>query len=551
MPAGILLPLLAVLSRAWAVEPAPLCAEFSAEKAIRAVGAPDAGSARRFAEDLRLYHSCRAYATGRAEECAPLQALPVEAVVRAPEEKKRLARPETHDFLCLSDLHDLRMGAAAIRRDPAGMARACRDHEMIGHRDFTDPARACALLAEHAGDPARACALLEPLFSGPERSKFCFKELLYFQGDPGVCAQLRAEPAAREICLGFDGLRASACGDSPICKALSGGGPEVCAPYLRRVRRGLCGRTQLDADGDARGDLCDRTPPGSDSKKGSRPPAAPPARVCSMILGRRLRRLGPGPVGGGPARSGTALCAMPGEETGGLPGFGGLEAGISGARVPGFRDLLCRTEYCRPRSPAMQRRNTVAELCVVNVIGDAILSWTHQPLLRIVAVIPGADGHRALDAFRQRSSPGPARCDLSPGSLGLPAFEDLVRERCDGYVALRRLLDSGGRVDCGGSDYCRTLTGAGAPVCRALETQVLDRYCAGSTPEALAPGVDEALKGAQASLSLPPSRDLGQAPAAFRARRLKLERLKAELARLWPGRFSAPPAGGDKTPRDP
>ena len=54
MPAGILLPLLAVLSRAWAVEPAPLCAEFSAEKAIRAVGAPDAGSARRFAEDLRL-----------------------------------------------------------------------------------------------------------------------------------------------------------------------------------------------------------------------------------------------------------------------------------------------------------------------------------------------------------------------------------------------------------------------------------------------------------------------------------------------------------------
>ena len=496
----------------------------------------------------------------------------MEAVVRAPEEKKRLARPETHDFLCLSDLHDLRMGAAAIRRDPAGMARACRDHEMIGHRDFTDPARACALLAEHAGAPARACALLEPLFSGPERSKFCFKELLYFQGDPGVCAQLRAEPAAREICLGFDGLRASACGDSPICKALSGGGPEVCAPYLRRVRRGLCGRTQLDAEAwkDAEAALADAERLLALTRKKGSASTCRAAGARSLLNDFKGRRL--------PEAPGRALLAAvrPDLERlylcrtlteGGPEACRDLEAlRLEIEREPGVPrvsfDLLCRTEYYEAKiALAMQRReNTVAELCVVrNVIGDR--DFKLDSINRSCGIVAGYSGSTtatcgALGPYFDndsiaRTCPKMLRFVTGDPSV-CPLFEDpLVRERCDGYVALRRLLDSGGRVDCGGSDYCRTLTGAGAPVCRALETQVLDRYCAGSTPEALAPGVDEALKGAQASLSLPPSRDLGQAPAALRARRLKLERLKAELARLWPGRFSAPPAGGDKTPRDP
>jgi hypothetical protein len=209
--------------------------------------APDASRALDAArEDLRLYFACRAFAAGSPGPCAALSRTP--AHVSYSEDKSALKRPDTLEFLCVSDLQDMRMARAAISGDSAGFSAACRAHDSAGHRDFARGRvdEACAILADGARDPAGACRRLQPLFSNPAPAGYCEGELLQFAGDEKRCLAIRGQPASRELCLGYSAWRRSRAGDRtacaglPVCRVLDGDGAGACGPLSARALSGYC-----------------------------------------------------------------------------------------------------------------------------------------------------------------------------------------------------------------------------------------------------------------------------------------------------------------------
>jgi hypothetical protein len=197
-------------------------------------------------EDLRLYFACRAYAVAGPAPCAVLARTP--ARVAFSTDKSALRRPDTLEFLCASDLQDMRMARATIAGDGAAFAAACRAHDEAGHRDFARGRvdEACAVLAGGGADPKGACRRLAPLFSNPAPASFCEGELRQFAGDEAYCRSIEGQPVARELCLGYAAWRrarggdASACADSPTCRVLAGDGAGACAPLGRRALAGVC-----------------------------------------------------------------------------------------------------------------------------------------------------------------------------------------------------------------------------------------------------------------------------------------------------------------------
>lgn len=196
-------------------------------------------------EDLRLYFACRAFAAGSPAPCAALARTP--ARVSFSEDKSSLKRPDTLEFLCVSDLYDMSMAKASISGDRAGFAAACRAHDAAGHRDFLRGRvdEACAILADGARDPAAACRRLEPLFSNPAPAGYCDGELLQFAGDEKRCRAIRGQPAARELCLGYSAWRRrggdpAGCAGRPVCRVLDGAGADACAPLGARALSGYC-----------------------------------------------------------------------------------------------------------------------------------------------------------------------------------------------------------------------------------------------------------------------------------------------------------------------
>jgi hypothetical protein len=223
------------------------------ERAVRdsAAGSlpPDAASALDAArEDLRLYFACRAYGGGSPEGCAPLSKVPARVVYSV--DKSALKRPDTLDFLCASDLLDMRMARATIAGDRAAFVAACRAHDDLGHRDYKRGRvdEACALLADGARDPRKACDALGPLFSNPAPAGFCRDELAQFAGDEARCAAIEGQPASRELCFGYAAWKraragdAAACAASPVCRVLAAPAEaaQACAPLASRVMTGVC-----------------------------------------------------------------------------------------------------------------------------------------------------------------------------------------------------------------------------------------------------------------------------------------------------------------------
>jgi hypothetical protein len=209
---------------------------------------PDAAKAVDAArEDLRLYFACRAYAAGDAAPCAALARTPARVAYSV--DKSALKRPDTVEFLCVSDWDDMRMARATIAGDRAGFIAACRAHDAAGHRDFARgrTEEACGILAGGASDPADACRRLGPLFSNPLPAGFCEGELRQFSGDEEHCRGIEGQPASRELCLGYAAWKkaragggADACAGSPVCAVLDGRGPEACAPLAARAVAGVC-----------------------------------------------------------------------------------------------------------------------------------------------------------------------------------------------------------------------------------------------------------------------------------------------------------------------
>lgn len=196
--------------------------------------------------ELRLAFSCRALAAEDAKACAPLGARP--ARIEFPKDKPAPgARPETLAFLCASDLHDLRMGRAAVDGKRGEFVAACLDHEAAGHRDFRteERAKACALLADGLKTPEETCRALRPLYSSSLPAGFCDGEVLMLAGDPRGCARLVGEPADKELCESVAAYRARrdgapGCESRPLCAALAGAGAKACEPLERRALSAAC-----------------------------------------------------------------------------------------------------------------------------------------------------------------------------------------------------------------------------------------------------------------------------------------------------------------------
>jgi hypothetical protein len=221
------------------------------ERALRdeASGAlgPDAARALDGASgDARLYFACRAYAAGGSAPCAALAGLRARAEGEAGIPAS--GTESTPEFVCASDLFDMRMARAAMSGDRAAFVAACRAHDAAGHRDFVRGRveEACRVLSRGVDDPAGACRRLAPLFAGPGPAGLCERELREFSGDESRCAEIRGEPAARELCDGYAAWRRArggdqtACASSAVCRALDGAGPAACAPLAARALAGVC-----------------------------------------------------------------------------------------------------------------------------------------------------------------------------------------------------------------------------------------------------------------------------------------------------------------------
>lgn len=158
---------------------------------------------------------------------------------------------------------DLYLDAAAalmlVKRSPA-FDGVCRQWVTVSYPKM--PAReageACALIARDVGDPEKLCAELSPRWVPPEAVRGCVAEYRRYTrtDDPRVCDYVKGAPDSLHLrCDDYARLaRAekahdpSLCGDSEICRLLTGTGADLPAKYEERARTAWCEAAAKDAD---------------------------------------------------------------------------------------------------------------------------------------------------------------------------------------------------------------------------------------------------------------------------------------------------------------
>ncbi|MBI3554113.1 MAG: hypothetical protein HY077_16575 [Elusimicrobia bacterium] len=460
-----------------------------------------------------LDSACLAYASGQSGLCGRLKAFPIR-LEYGKAEKKSLARPQAYDFLCLSDYYDLSFSRAKSAGDGPGMREACRGHEEMGHANFRAGTvdEACAVMSEPSTDPETACRMLEPYFARRSSFELCPKEMRLLAGDADLCKDLGGEPTAQEVCEANAAFRTASllreparCGDSALCRAAMGAGPQACAPYAQKARmlacrlegRGRCGGpAALDAalvrQVDERilaaqafvGRLSAGKPCESslsfeallqDYKNGFNGALAD---ELSAAVEPDLERYS---LCRAYAQGGAQSCG----ELKALRGFITREEGVPAITL----ELLCETLYYEAAiAKAMVTRSSqTASLCVTrNVIGDR--DFKLDSLERSCAIVAGFSGSTtttcgALSPFFDNASiaktcPKMLRFVTGDETVCPELPDAMVHERCLGYAAFAKAVRGRDPALCGASRYCAVLMGGGARTCQGYEGELRRNACA-------------------------------------------------------------------------
>ncbi len=444
---------------------------------------------------LEIFTACRAFARDEPAVCRELAGFPAGLDDRG-KDRASSRRPEDYGFLCLSHTHDLAMARAAITRDPAAFAAACRGREAIGYGRFGKPvaSKACGLMGELVEDPETACAALAPYFARGAAARFCAAELRMFLGDPVRCEALAGEPAARELCEGAAAFRkawlrrdAGRCRGHPICRVLMGAGEAACgSPSPRheaRAAQAAAALAQLEG-------LAARLEGGGE--KACRDAFSVgvllrdfrEARLPESLEEMLFQRVGSDLERHSLCRAYTASDPSVCDELAPIDIPFRRERGVE----PVSQDLLCKTLFYEARIAQAIAEDSpeVAGLCVKrNEAGDR--DFKLETLARSCAIVAGHSGDTAATCSRlapyfdnasiAKTCPNMLR--FVSGDAGVcPALKDpMVNERCLGYVAFHQARRARNPALCGDSAYCVTLFGSDPASCRPHEARIARSYC--------------------------------------------------------------------------
>jgi cytochrome c peroxidase len=198
-------------------------------------------------EDILFERIYRVALTGDMKLCDPLKMPVVYAGISQP-----------GSFWC----RDLYLDAAAalmlVKRSPA-FDGVCQAWAVTSYPKLpaAEAAQACAVIRANISDPEKLCSALVPRWLDPAAKPGCVSEYRRYTqfDDPQVCdyvkgatdsLHLRCDDYAR-LARAEHAHDPSLCGDSEICRLLTGTGKELPAKYEERARTAWCEALSKDA----------------------------------------------------------------------------------------------------------------------------------------------------------------------------------------------------------------------------------------------------------------------------------------------------------------
>ena len=246
-----------VLDGASGPAPKRSCREdFTLEKAIAAYNAgkvpaeiaADGNKGQGVLEDILFNRIYRVALTGDMALCDSMKMPIVYAGISNP-----------GSFWC----RDLYLDAAAAltltKRSPA-FAGVCRQWLVVSYPKIApaEADEACGIIRAHVDHPKALCSLLIPRWVAEENRPGCEAEYGRYTrfADPNVCDPVKGGPDSLVLrCDDYARLARAdkagdpkLCGDSEICRLLTGTGAELPGVYEEKVRAAFCGATAAEAD---------------------------------------------------------------------------------------------------------------------------------------------------------------------------------------------------------------------------------------------------------------------------------------------------------------